>query len=81
VAQGVASHVAVTGGVRQFADADAIEDDPDHTVKMWVGCRHGGILPERPDFLRVTAMPVVSYSVTVSGLRDVEAISSPILTS
>jgi hypothetical protein len=55
VAQRVASHVAVIGGVGQFADADAIEDDPDHTVKMWVACRHCAILPERPDFLRVTA--------------------------
>jgi hypothetical protein len=34
VAQGVASDIAVCGSVRQFTDADAIEDDPDHPVEM-----------------------------------------------
>ncbi len=33
VAQRVAAHVAIGGRVRHFADADAVEHDPDHAVE------------------------------------------------
>ena len=33
VAEGVATDVAVGGGVGEFADADAVENDPDHAIE------------------------------------------------
>jgi hypothetical protein len=30
---------------------------------MCVRCRHGAILPERPDFLRVTAKPAKAHLI------------------
>jgi hypothetical protein len=40
VAQGVATDVAIGGSVRQFADAHAIEHNPDYAVKMRIPWRH-----------------------------------------
>ena len=45
VPQRVASHVAVVGGVGQFADADAIEHDPDDAVKARLSRTCRRILP------------------------------------
>jgi hypothetical protein len=33
VAEGVATDVAIVGGVGEFADAYAVEDDPDYAVE------------------------------------------------
>jgi hypothetical protein len=30
---------------------------------MWVACRHGAILPERPDFPRLTAKPAKAHLI------------------
>ena len=45
VAERVAAHVAVVRGVGQFADADAIEHDPDDAVEFWRAFGHEDCLP------------------------------------
>ena len=44
MAQSIASYIAVRSGVRQFADANAIEDDPYHSVKVRFAILHSATL-------------------------------------
>ena len=43
VAKRVASHVAVVSRVGEFADSNAIQDDPDYPFKMSVVLRHARV--------------------------------------
>ncbi len=40
VAQRVAAHVAILGGVGQFADPDAVEHDPDNAGELFAASWH-----------------------------------------
>ncbi len=61
VAQRVAAHVAVIGGIGQLADAHAIEHDPDHPVKMRCVCLHSATLPSS------SGVSVGNFNVSVRG--------------
>jgi hypothetical protein len=45
VAQRVSPYIAVGSGIRQLADADAIEDYPYHSVKSSFAVLHSVTLP------------------------------------
>jgi hypothetical protein len=44
VSERVAAYVAVVGGVGEFADADAIEDDPDYVCEIRTALPHSCLL-------------------------------------
>jgi hypothetical protein len=44
VAQRIASHITISGSVRQLTDAHAIENNPDHALKMWFARGHRAAL-------------------------------------
>ena len=46
VSERVAAYVAVVGGVREFADADAIEDDPDYAREVRSALPHLSLPPD-----------------------------------